>query len=77
MAGITNFCQKTMRHFFLFKRDVSPPVDLYLNFEKSSLTNWIFSLFRTGFLLCLCSLQKSTSKLIFAAVKNQVQMDRA
>ena len=31
-----------------------PPVDLYLIFEKSSLTNWIFSL------------QKSISKLIFA-----------
>jgi hypothetical protein len=30
--------------------------------EKSSSTNWIFSLFRT----CLCSLQKSISKLIFA-----------
>ena len=53
------------------------PIHLYLIFEKSSLTNWIFSLFRTGFLLCLCSLQKSISKLIFAAVKNQVQMDRA
>ena len=32
----------------------SPPVDLYLIFDKSSSTNWIFSL------------QKSISKLIFA-----------
>ena len=27
------------------------PVDLYLIFEKSSSTNWIFSLFLTEFLL--------------------------
>jgi hypothetical protein len=26
------------------------PIHLYLIFEKSSSTNWIFSLFRTGFL---------------------------
>ena len=44
-----------------------------INLEKSNLTNWIFSLFRTGFSVyfeldfyCLCSLQKSISKLIFA-----------
>ena len=36
------------------------PVDLYLIFEKSSSTNWIFSL------------QKSISKLIFAGSKNPV-----
>ena len=35
-------------------RKICPPVDLYLNFEKSSSMNWIFSL------------QKSISKLIFA-----------
>jgi hypothetical protein len=35
---------------------LKPPVDLYLisekvNLEKSSSTNWMFSLFQTGFLL--------------------------
>ena len=45
------------------------PVDLYLIFEKSS---WKSQVRRTGFLVyfkldfyCLCSLQKSISKLIF------------
>ena len=37
-----------------------------INLEKTSLTNWIFSLFRTDF-FCLCSLQKSILKLIFAS----------
>ena len=47
-----------------------PSVLLYLIFEKSSLKNQVQ---RTGFLVyfvldfyCLCSLQKSISKLIFA-----------
>ena len=41
--GISNHLTQTL-----------PPVDLYFNFEKSSLTNWIFSM------------QKSISKSIFA-----------
>ena len=44
------FCKGQKRHF-----SFSFLIDLYLenkiNLEKSSLTNWIFSLFRTGFLL--------------------------
>ena len=47
-----------------------PPVDLYLISEKSI---WKNQVGRTGFLVyfklnfyCLCSLQKSISKLIFA-----------
>ena len=50
-----------------------PPVDLYLISEKSI---WKNQVWRTGFLVdfeldfyCLCSLQKSISKLIFAGWK--------
>ena len=46
-----------------------PPVDLYMNFEKSS---WKNQIRRAGFLVyleldfyCLCSLQKSILKLFF------------
>ena len=55
-----------------------------INLEKSSLTNWTVN-FKLDF-YCLCSLQKSTLKLIFQVknpvrrtrfFKNQIQMVRA
>ena len=58
------------------------PIHLYLIFEKS---NWKNQVRKTGVLIyfeldfyCLCSQQKSISKLIFQTwFKNQLQMDRA
>ena len=53
-----------------------PPVDLYLIFEKSSLKNQVL---QTRFLVyfeldfyCLCSLQKSILKLVFAGLKSSL-----
>ena len=61
-------------------RGLFPPVDLYLISEKSI---WKNQVRRTGFLVyfkldfyCLCSLQKSISKLIFCRLKIQfVELD--
>ena len=64
---------KIIEHQNLFCTGIQadcPPVDLYLISEKSI---WKNKVRRTGFLVyfkldfyCLCSLQKSISKLIFA-----------
>ena len=43
-----------------------PPVDLYLISEKSIWNNWFLVFFELDF-YCLCSLQKSITKLIFVA----------
>ena len=56
--------KKSVPYIHLLISPIPPPVDLFLNFEKSSWKNWVR---QTGFLAC----KNSISKLIFERLHRQ------